>query len=61
MCSSEKSPACVSRRELYEWWEKEIGWEGTPTTACARAAVRYQELVERARLGGWEMPAENGV
>jgi hypothetical protein len=50
-----------SRRELYEWWEKEIGWEATPGKAALKAALRYQELLERARLGGWEVPAGDGA
>jgi len=50
-----------SRRELYEWWEKEIGWQSTPAVAEQKSSIRHQELIERARLGGWELPQEDGA
>jgi hypothetical protein len=43
-----------SRRELDEWWQKEIGWSKDPALALRKARSRYEELLERARKSGWE-------
>lgn len=48
-----------SRRELYEWWEQEIGWEGSSTVAAEKSRAYYEILIQRAREGGWELTAEN--
>ena len=45
-----------SRRELDEWWEREIGWSPDRATILGKAQIRYQQLLERARDSGWEMP-----
>ena len=43
-----------SRRELDEWWEREIGWSSDPVLALQKARVQYERLLARAREGGWE-------
>lgn len=45
-----------SQRELYEWWEREIGWSAAPDVALRKAHARHAELVKRARDHGWEVP-----
>lgn len=49
-----------SKRELDEWWEKEIGWNGTPKIALRKAKARVQELEKRARESGWELKSNKG-
>jgi hypothetical protein len=44
-----------SRRELDEWWEKEIGWTCNPVKALERAKAKYDQLLERAKNSGWEV------
>jgi len=51
-----KSYGLSSRRELDEWWEREIGWSPDPDAVLLKAQARYQQLVKRARDGGWEIP-----
>lgn len=46
----------ASRRELVEWWEREIGWTPDRDVACAKAEAEYQRLAARAGDSGWEMP-----
>jgi len=43
-----------SRRELDEWWEREIGWSKDPALALRKARTRHLELVKRAKESGWE-------
>ena len=43
-----------STRELYEWWEKEIGWTIHPGLALRKARSRFDELQTRAKESGWE-------
>ena len=43
-----------SRNELYDWWEKEIGWKCDKATVLEKAKVRLEELVQRAKSSGWE-------
>ena len=43
-----------SPRELDEWWEREIGWSHDGDLALRKARVRHEELLKRAREGGWE-------
>lgn len=43
-----------SRRELDEWWEREIGWRGDRDRALREARARHAELLERAIDRGWE-------
>jgi alpha-amylase/alpha-mannosidase (GH57 family) len=45
-----------SRRELDEWWEREIGWSQERGLALRKARARYAELLTRAPEGGWETP-----
>jgi len=44
-----------SRRELDEWWEKEIGWSCERSTLLEKARRRRMELAERAKQAGWEI------
>ena len=43
-----------SPRELYEWWERELGWQADGEAAVGKARKRMDELQERARVSGWE-------
>jgi hypothetical protein len=43
-----------SRRQLDEWWEKEIRWSDDHELVLQKARVRYQELLNQARERGWE-------
>lgn len=43
-----------SRRELDEWWEKEIGWSPQHDLVVRKARTRFDELFERAKRSGWE-------
>jgi len=45
-----------SRRELDEWWNKEIGWKASSRTARSKARARFAELTARAKASGWETP-----
>jgi hypothetical protein len=49
-----KIAALCSRRELHEWWEREIGWENNRDLALRKAQLRFQELSKRAKDSGWE-------
>jgi len=44
-----------STRELYIWWEKEIGWMESPELALSKAKTHYEKLLERAKEDGWEV------
>lgn len=44
-----------SRRELDEWWDRELGWNVEKAIALERSRTRYNELVKRARDSGWEI------
>jgi hypothetical protein len=44
-----------SSRELYEWWEREIGWTGNKELALEKAQLQLGVLQRRAKEGGWEM------
>ena len=48
-----------SRRELDEWWEREIGWSADREMALRKAQTRYEELLKRARDGGWETRSDH--
>jgi hypothetical protein len=53
----QKIARLCSRRELYEWWEKEIGWSGTPAKAAALDVThrtRSDAFVE-VHVGGSQM------
>ncbi len=43
-----------SRRELDEWWQREIGWAPDPHSIISKAQMRLDELLQRAKQGGWE-------
>jgi len=45
-----------SRRELDEWWEREIGWSQRDSVA-PKARTRLEQLLQRAKQGGWEIPS----
>ena len=49
-----KIAALCSRRELDEWWEREIGWSDDRALALRKARARFDELATRARESGWE-------
>ena len=42
------------RRELDEWWEREIGWSPKRDSLVRKAQTRLDELRERARRSSWE-------
>lgn len=45
-----------SRRELHEWWEREIGWAKPERQIIVRKArSRLDELLHRAKESGWEI------
>ena len=46
--------ALSSRRELDQWWEREIGWKPDLKKVLQKAEARHAELVSRAKEGGWE-------
>jgi hypothetical protein len=50
-----KIAALCSRRELEEWWEREIGWSAESEAAIRKAKVRLDELLLRAKESGWEI------
>jgi len=43
-----------SRRELHEWWQREIGFSGDGETVLRKGRKYLDELVERAKQAGWE-------
>jgi hypothetical protein len=49
-----KIAALCSRRELDEWWEREIGWSKDPDLVLGKASARYAELLKKAKESGWE-------
>ena len=50
-----KISALCSRRELDEWWEREIGWSKDADLVGRKAHSRYLELAKRAKESGWEI------
>lgn len=50
-----KIAALCSRRELEDWWEREIGWSKDSGLALRKARARYTELLTRAKQSGWEI------
>ena len=44
-----------SRRQLDEWWEKEIRWSDDHELVLQKAQAPYQELLNQARERGWEV------
>lgn len=45
-----------SRRELDEWWEREVGWSPERHAIASKARTRLAELLLRAKQSGWEIP-----
>jgi hypothetical protein len=43
-----------SRRELNEWWEREIGWSPEANSVTHKALIHLDKLIERAKSSGWE-------
>jgi hypothetical protein len=50
-----KIAALSSRRELYEWWEREIGRSPDHSALARKARARLDQLLERAKQSGWEI------
>jgi len=44
----------LSTRELWEWWEKEIGWKCTPEIALEKTKAKFAFAQKRANESGWE-------
>jgi hypothetical protein len=44
-----------SRRELEEWWNREIGWSPDRDSVISKVRRRHNELLRRAKQGGWEI------
>jgi len=44
----------MSRRELWKWWEKEIGWECNSENALNKIKEQFTVAESRARNSGWE-------
>jgi len=49
-----KIGALCSRRELDEWWEREIGWSKDADVVLRKAHTQYLQLAQRAKESGWE-------
>jgi hypothetical protein len=49
-----KISGLCSRRELDEWWEREISWLPDKNSVLRKAQARYEELSKRAQESGWE-------
>jgi hypothetical protein len=43
-----------SRRELDEWWQREVGWSPDNRSVLRKARIRFDELLQRAKESGWE-------
>ena len=54
-----KMSQLCSRRELEEWWDREISWSSDAATVLPKARLRLAELVKRAKESGWEIPSVN--
>ena len=50
-----KIAALCSRRELEEWWDREIAWSHDNDFVFHKAKVRAEELLLRAKESGWEI------
>ncbi|HEY6904685.1 MAG TPA: hypothetical protein VI216_10295 [Candidatus Acidoferrales bacterium] len=46
--------APCSRRELDEWWEREIGFSGDGQLVRRKGQQYLEELMKRAKKSGWE-------
>ncbi len=45
----------MSQNELYEWWEKEIGWESSSEKALQEIKKQFSIANKRAKENGWEI------
>ena len=43
-----------SRRELEEWWNREIAWTPDRDSIIDKVRTRHDELLRRAKESGWE-------
>jgi hypothetical protein len=50
--------ALCSRRELDDWWEREIGWSKDSEMIFRKATARHAELLKRAKESGWETESD---
>jgi hypothetical protein len=50
-----KISALCSRRELEQWWDREIAWSSDTALALGKAKLRLAELLRRAKESGWEV------
>lgn len=49
----------LSRRELYEWWSREVGWECDPITAHGKSETALTWARRRAKQSGWEVDPDD--
>ena len=42
-------------RELYDWWDADIGWQCEPEVATEKIAQRLGKARQRAKDSGWEV------
>jgi len=47
-----------SESEIYAWWEKEIGWNGSPEVARKKSIDKYNQMVNPTGEG-WQMGGIN--
>jgi len=45
----------MSRRELWEPWETEVGWDCKPQDALWKIKKQFKVAETRARASGWEV------
>ena len=45
----------LSRRELWDWWEQEIGWSCSRADALGKIKHKFLLARTRAKSQGWEM------
>jgi hypothetical protein len=49
-----KIASLCSRRELNEWWSREIGFRGDGEMVLNKGRKYLDELTRRAKTSGWE-------
>ena len=45
----------MTRQELWEWWEKEIGWECASEIVLHKFKQQLRAVETRAKNSGWEV------
>ena len=50
-----KLESLMSSQELWEWWEKEIGWECESEIALFKIKEKLTFAEQRAKESGWEI------